>query len=134
MRFFTMSLNPISYLVCIARAPLPLFFPYRWPKSRPLYERPTFLKKYPCPEGQLYNVNSFLGRMDAHGGKYYVPPSKYKRFLEVGLLVLRVHTYVKCKYACTHSHTHTHTHAYPHTHKYTHIHALTHIIHITRVY
>jgi len=54
-----------------------------WPKTRTIYDRPAFLEQYPCLESQQYNVNSFLGKLDPHNGKYYVPPHKYPQFLQV---------------------------------------------------
>eukprot|EP00983_Pelagomonas_calceolata_P092071 1157625-Pelagomonas_calceolata.AAC.5 len=56
----------------------------RWPRWRDIRDRPHFLEQYPCRDGQVYNVNSFLGKLDPHGGKYYVPPRQYAKFLEVG--------------------------------------------------
>ncbi|KAF5834641.1 hypothetical protein DUNSADRAFT_8649 [Dunaliella salina] len=55
---------------------------YRWPRWRDIHDRPQFLERYPCRDGQMYNVNSFLGKLDPHGGKYYVPPRQYAKFLE----------------------------------------------------
>lgn len=55
---------------------------FMWPQSKPLNERPAFLENYPVPEGQRFNLNSFLGAKEPHAGKYYVPYNKYKRFLQ----------------------------------------------------
>jgi hypothetical protein len=72
---------------------------YIWPKQRPVSQRPAFLEKYPPlrsdsrqgvaaaggsatrSKGLVYNVNSFLGALDTHGGKFYVPPDQYQTFL-----------------------------------------------------
>lgn len=58
-----------------------MHFQYRWPRSRNARDRPGFLKAYPVPQGCLYNVNSFLGKKEVHGGKYLVPQQLYGRFL-----------------------------------------------------
>ena len=55
---------------------------HRWQYTLPLSTRPEFLKQYPAADAKNYNVNSFLGRKDPHGGKYLVPPATYRTFLQ----------------------------------------------------
>ncbi|GLC46183.1 Scaffold-type E3 ligase [Pleodorina starrii] len=54
---------------------------YVGPRQRPARLRPAFLEAYPVPPGKIFNVNSFLGKRDAHGGQYLVPERHYRDFL-----------------------------------------------------
>ena len=45
------------------------------------YLPPSFLQDYPVPPGFDFNVNSFMGAHDAHGGKYFVPAPQLRAFL-----------------------------------------------------
>ncbi|GFR51272.1 hypothetical protein Agub_g13580 [Astrephomene gubernaculifera] len=51
-------------------------------QQQPLRQRPAFLEAYPVPPGKNYNINSFLGKRDLHGGQYLVPQSAYQSFVE----------------------------------------------------
>ncbi len=53
---------------------------YYWPPARDARQRPPFQQAYP-PDGVHFNINSFLGPLDTHKGKLYVPPGRYQRFL-----------------------------------------------------
>ncbi|KXZ48818.1 hypothetical protein GPECTOR_25g403 [Gonium pectorale] len=58
-------------------------YPYVWPSPIPNVRlRPPFLEAYPVPPGKTFNINSFLGRFETHGGKFLVPQASYGAFLE----------------------------------------------------
>jgi hypothetical protein len=82
---------------------------YIWPKLRNIMDRPAFLDSYPPkldgPGG--FNINSFLGKLEPHAGKFYVPPEKYRDFLtqytEVSLMAGqcgRCHRYSNVQEGC----------------------------------
>ncbi|KAL6752071.1 hypothetical protein V8C86DRAFT_3141573 [Haematococcus lacustris] len=53
---------------------------YIWPRLHPVHHRPPFLEQYPAEPGQ-FNINSFLGYLDVHHGKMFVPRERYSHFL-----------------------------------------------------
>jgi hypothetical protein len=67
------------WLEHVAGAYSELWGPKRMVDTR---QPPLFLHQYPVPDGKEYTHNSFLGKKDPHGGKFYVPPEKQQQFCE----------------------------------------------------